>query len=128
MNTLSDFLKQTIVRFDELEYDDNTYFINDYEIDLWIKATKDGYLYSEVRGRELARIELKEYNYYIYTDDLIKLLRTPIFHKWLSKKDENYNEFQIFLEKGLPYELLVHVSNGVFHYGCWSHIRNGGKY
>jgi hypothetical protein len=131
MNTLDDFLKRTIDRFHYLDYTDRD-FSDVYEMIISIKATSDGYAISEARGKELAKVELREAHIFYIEDlceELSKLLRTPFFYSWLNKKDEEYDSLKIILYNGLPFEMLVHVSDGVFRFDCWHTLdemrRNG---
>ena len=126
MNTLSDFLKQTMVKYDYQEWDREHYWIDYSKIEISIKTTSDGYALSEVYGHELARVYLRDANIYYVEDlceELSKLLRTPIFYKWLNEKSDNYYRFRIVLYNGLPFEQLVDVSDGVFRFDCWNTIK-----
>ena len=69
MNSLTDFLKQTIDKYDYQEWDREHYWIDFSKIEISINTTSDGYAISEVNGSELARVYLRDTNIY-YVEDL----------------------------------------------------------
>ena len=120
MQPLETFLKQTIDRFEFIK--NNLYDVKDIRIN--IRADKTDSIVSETSEMELARVCSKDVGFHYIEDiseELVRLLKTPYYFRWLKEKGKEFPSFRIYLYNTImPFEILVDADKGIFRFECWS--------